>query len=107
MAVLRGERPEVTERVAEAGAAIATALRSVLDAAATQRDRGTSSPSPHPAVQRIDLGTGGRESRVSLAIGVDIGGTKVAAGVVDEAGRVDRPRAARHPRLGRRARSRR
>ena len=58
MAVLRGERPEVTERVAEAGSAIATALRSVLDAAAgaTAHDQ----PDPTPRVQRIDLGTGGR-----------------------------------------------
>ena len=35
---------------------------------------------------------------MSLAIGVDIGGTKVAAGVVDEHGAGARPRAARHAR---------
>jgi hypothetical protein len=34
VAVLRGERPEVTERVAEAGVAVLSALRGLLDAAA-------------------------------------------------------------------------
>ena len=56
MAVLRGERPEVTERVAEAGAAVASALRAVLDAAAGSR-AGTEPEEPKPSrVQRIDLG---------------------------------------------------
>ncbi|HEY8302204.1 MAG TPA: hypothetical protein VIG48_09910 [Jatrophihabitans sp.] len=56
MSVLRGDRPEVTERVAEAGSAIAAALRSVLDAAtsASAHDE----PEPAPRVQRIDLGNG-------------------------------------------------
>jgi hypothetical protein len=54
MAVLRGERPEVTERVAEAGAAVASALRAVLDAAASSGR--PEEPKP-PRVQRIDLGT--------------------------------------------------
>jgi hypothetical protein len=34
VSVLRGERPEVTERVAEAGVAVLSALRGLLDAAA-------------------------------------------------------------------------
>ncbi len=56
MAVLRGDRPEVTERVAEAGSAIATALRSVLDAATGAGV--PEQPEPAPRVQRIDLGSG-------------------------------------------------
>jgi hypothetical protein len=50
MAVLRGERPEVTERVSEAGAAVITAFRSFLEVAARN-------PSEHdrPRVQRIDV----------------------------------------------------
>jgi hypothetical protein len=59
-AVLRGERPELTERVVEAGTAIATALRVFAEAAS-----GTAGPpSPHrdprasdaPRVQKINLG---------------------------------------------------
>jgi hypothetical protein len=60
--VLRGERPDVTERVAEAGTALVTALRAVVDAvsgagaasAAAHRAPGPSSPG-RPRVQRIDL----------------------------------------------------
>jgi hypothetical protein len=52
MAVLRGERPEVTERVAEAGSAVASAFRALMDAAST----GTSGQPGTPRVQRIDLG---------------------------------------------------
>jgi hypothetical protein len=51
MSVLRGERPEVTSRVAEAGTAVASAVRALLDAAAAKPDS-----SPQPRVQRIDLG---------------------------------------------------
>jgi hypothetical protein len=52
MAVLRGERPEVTERVAEAGAAVAMAFRALLEAATAGE-----APKPStPRVQRIDLG---------------------------------------------------
>jgi hypothetical protein len=50
MAVLRGERPEVTARVAEAGTAVASALRAVLDAATTRP-----SDPPESRVQHIDL----------------------------------------------------
>jgi hypothetical protein len=38
VAVLRGERPEVTEKVLEAGAAVAAAARAVLDALASRAD---------------------------------------------------------------------
>lgn len=52
VAVLRGDRPELTERVAEAGAAFASALRALVDAAAA----GPASPSQQPPrVQRINL----------------------------------------------------
>jgi hypothetical protein len=75
VAMLRGDRPEVTARVAEAGTAVITAMRALLDAAV---DAGGSSgpagapetgtgrhsadtpasrarPDPAPRVQRIDL----------------------------------------------------
>jgi hypothetical protein len=64
VAVLRGERPELTERVAEAGAALATVLRAALDAATgaaagagagSGQHRAPDEP-PAPRVQRIDLG---------------------------------------------------
>jgi hypothetical protein len=61
VAVLRGERPEVTERVAEAGTAVVAALRSLFDAAsaaappAGQHRHGD--PPGEPRVQHIDLGT--------------------------------------------------
>jgi hypothetical protein len=54
MAVLRGERPEVTERVAEAGTALASAVRALLDA--TARTGPEHGEPPRPRVQRIDLG---------------------------------------------------
>jgi hypothetical protein len=58
-AVLRGERPEVTERVAEAGAAVVNALRAMLEAAAEAGSAaGThhvGPPQSRPRVQRIDL----------------------------------------------------
>lgn len=56
MAVLRGDRPEVTERVTEAGAALASALRAVLDAATAGTPAGAPPADPAPRVQRIDLG---------------------------------------------------
>jgi hypothetical protein len=57
--VLRGERPEVTERVAEAGTALATAFRAFVDAATPKPDDAGAhrhSEPPRPRVQRIDLG---------------------------------------------------
>jgi hypothetical protein len=58
VAVLRGERPEVTARVAEAGTAVVTALRALLDAAADAgggQQTGSHAAGPRPRVQRIDL----------------------------------------------------
>ena len=60
IAVLRGERPEVTERVAEAGAALAAALRAFLDAtsnagAPSGHHHPEGRPGSRPRVQRIDL----------------------------------------------------
>jgi hypothetical protein len=52
MAVLRGERPEVTERVAEAGTAVASAFRALIDAASS----GSAGQPGAQRVQRIDLG---------------------------------------------------
>ncbi|MEO8887965.1 MAG: hypothetical protein ABI301_07200 [Jatrophihabitantaceae bacterium] len=60
MGVLRGERPEVTERVAEAGTALASAFRAFVDAATPRSDDGGAhghhGEAPRPRVQRIDLG---------------------------------------------------
>lgn len=59
--ILRGEHPEVTERVVEAGAALASALRALADTAvqkAGPSPRGASRPGeagPAPRVQRIRL----------------------------------------------------
>jgi hypothetical protein len=65
IAVLRGERPEVTERVAEAASAVADAVRAVAEAlarpagsawsAATDRT-GSDPPLPGHRVEPIDLG---------------------------------------------------
>jgi hypothetical protein len=58
-AVLRGERPELTARVTEAGTAVVSALRALLDAAADasgapgQHRHGTAAD--RPRVQRINL----------------------------------------------------
>lgn len=58
--VLRGEQPEVSNQVAEAGAALANALRAVVDAASTaapprRRPRPGPRPPQTPRVERIDL----------------------------------------------------
>lgn len=60
MAVVRGDRPDVTARVAEAGAALAAAFRSLVDAANAPRTEPAEPPeSAGPAepgrVQHIDL----------------------------------------------------
>jgi len=60
LAVLRGERPEVTERVAEAGTAVAAALRALVEAASgasgmTAQRRHHERP-PASRVQKIKLG---------------------------------------------------
>jgi hypothetical protein len=56
VAVLRGERPELTERVAEAGVALASAFRALVDATAAAADPASAPEHPQrPRVQRIDL----------------------------------------------------
>jgi hypothetical protein len=50
IAVLRGDRPELTDKITEAGLAVAAALRAVLD---TAPGRPPGQPSTH--VQHIDL----------------------------------------------------
>ena len=56
-AVLRGERPEVTERVAEAGGALLSAMKAFADAAASATPGPAKGrPKPGPGrVQPIDL----------------------------------------------------
>jgi hypothetical protein len=62
-AVLRGERPDLTDRVAEAGAALVVALRAVADAVSGTAPAAPSSAPQHrapdqssaPRVQRISL----------------------------------------------------
>jgi hypothetical protein len=57
--VLRGDHPEVGERVAEAGTAIANAIKALADAAVTRAQPGEaesrSRPKPPPRVQHIRL----------------------------------------------------
>jgi hypothetical protein len=59
--VLRGEHPEVAERLAEAGAALAGALKALSDAALTRAqpaqpgDGRNGRPKPAPRVQHIRL----------------------------------------------------
>jgi hypothetical protein len=65
MAVLRGERPDVTERVSEAGTALLSAVRSFVDSTLVTGG-GHQHPHPYPPdsarpastprVQHIDLG---------------------------------------------------
>jgi hypothetical protein len=55
VAVLRGERPDVTERVAEAGTAVASAIRGVLDVAMSARPSASDAGGAGPGVERIDL----------------------------------------------------
>lgn len=58
--ILRGDHPEVTERLAEAGAALAGAMKALSDAALAraQEDRPddrSGRPSPAPRVQHIRI----------------------------------------------------
>lgn len=59
VAVLRGERPDVTDRVVEAGTALLSAVRAFVDATVPHPDgpaaQGDAESAP-PRVQRIDLG---------------------------------------------------
>jgi hypothetical protein len=60
VAVLRGERPDVTDRVVEAGTALLGAFRAVMDATVPHQDgasqHGDAEADRRPRVQRIDLG---------------------------------------------------
>jgi hypothetical protein len=60
VAVLRGERPDVTERVVEAGTALLGAFRAFMDATVPHQDgapqHGDAAADRSPRVQRIDLG---------------------------------------------------
>lgn len=60
--VLRGERPEVADKLAVAGAAVAEALKSIVELATAPPSRGGGVPQPaherprpRPRVERIDL----------------------------------------------------
>jgi hypothetical protein len=55
--LLRGEYPEVTERLTEAATAIASAMKALADTALTrtQADADRARPQPAPRVQRIRL----------------------------------------------------
>ena len=61
--VLRGEHPEMAERLAETGSAVAAAVRALLDTAtrhvpatrAPGATEGSRRPAPAPRVQHIDL----------------------------------------------------
>jgi hypothetical protein len=56
--VLRTEHPDLTERLAEAGATFAAALKALADAAVprpAQGEEAAERPRPAPRVQRIDL----------------------------------------------------
>jgi hypothetical protein len=53
VAVLRGARPEVTEKLVEAGSTLLTAVRAAFDSAPAWPGAGT--PEPGSRVERIDL----------------------------------------------------
>lgn len=54
--LLRGEHPEITDRIAEAGSAVAAALKAATDALGQTADRnGGDRAKTGPRVQRIDL----------------------------------------------------
>jgi hypothetical protein len=55
--VLRGERPELTDKISEAGSALVTAVRALLDSGANPHFP-HAKPAPHRNVQHIDLGDG-------------------------------------------------
>lgn len=56
VAVLRGDRPEVTERVAEAGTALTSAVHALLDATTGRRaDQQAADQPAGPRVEHIDL----------------------------------------------------
>jgi hypothetical protein len=56
IAVLRGDRPEISDKIADATASVVAALRAVVDAAPGPAGEARSTPPKPPRVQRIDLG---------------------------------------------------
>ena len=58
IAVLRGDRPEISDKIADATASVVAALRAVVDATASHADAAGHSAGAAPRVQRIDLGDG-------------------------------------------------
>ena len=57
IAVLRGDRPEISDKIADATASVVSALRAVVDAAANPAEEAGAAPPKPPRVQRIDLGS--------------------------------------------------
>jgi len=55
ISVVRGDRPEITEKLSEAQSAVAGLLRSLADAAGTATARAQQGAQSGPRVQRIDL----------------------------------------------------
>jgi hypothetical protein len=55
--ILRGDHPEVTERLTEAASAVAAAMKALADVALTRppADPGRARPSPAPRVEHIRL----------------------------------------------------
>lgn len=57
IAVLRGDRPDISDKVADATASVVAALRAVVDAAANPAGGAGAAPPRPPRMQRIDLGS--------------------------------------------------
>lgn len=58
IALVRGDRPEIGEKISEAGASVMNAARTLIDAAAAQAAAarpGSGGTQPTPRVQHIDL----------------------------------------------------
>jgi hypothetical protein len=57
IAVVRGDRPEISDKIADATASVVAALRAMVDAAANPAEETGAAPPRPPRVQRIDLGS--------------------------------------------------
>ena len=99
LAALREARPEAVEHLVKAGAELLLAARALLDGAEPAgRPRGAAPARPGPATPRSRATASSASTSASpvapagkaepRAIGIDIGGTKIAAGVVAEDGRI-------------------
>ena len=89
MAALRGERPELVQRLAEHLGGLVTLLRSALDEPAEPPPAGAHRVG-QPEGRAADPGRAPRRRwwAVTLTVGVDVGGTSVRAGVVNGDGTV-------------------